>query len=95
MVNEEKNKSSEADQEFRNSVNVLVDTMVEGMEEEYHNDLQPYDVHVNQIKKEMQDSMEDFRNSFLEGYELILEELSQQYGIQGNVEGPSPNSIKI
>lgn len=80
--------------EFKGAVDELVDTIVDDLEEGYQSDLESFDVHSQRIRKEIHANMEEFRTHFLKGYDVLLEELTQQYGgAKTTEEKPPPNAI--
>lgn len=97
MNSEEKNKplsAAEADVEFKQSVDDLTDVILEDMKNDYHNDLEPFDAYAQRIRAQVHENMEDFRNRFLEGYEVLLQEIiTHQTKKEVTDEKPPPGTI--
>lgn len=94
---EDKNKTlsaAEADVEFKQSVDGLTDVILEDLKQDYHNDLEPFDAYAQRIRAQVHENMEDFRNRFLEGYEVLLQEImSHQSKKDVTEEKPPPGTI--
>ena len=85
---------AEADVEFKKSVDALTEVIIEDLKEEYHNDLEPFDAYAQRVRAQVHANMEDFRDRFLEGYEVLLQELvSQQVKSEPVQDKPPPGTI--
>lgn len=93
----ENTQTGESHDQFGASIDAFVDSLVEGTEGESSSGLESFEQRVQKVRSEMHESMEEFRDTFLQGYELILEELSIQYAGGGHPDAykPPPNAIKI
>src|SRR5262245_41307983 len=93
---ESKIQKSSADEEFSKSVDDIADILLKEEEVNYKQGLEPFDVYAQKVRKEIHASMEEFRNRFLKGYELLLNELSQQYtGSFAQKSDIPPGAIKL
>jgi len=84
------------EEDLNGSVDEYVDAIMEGMEEGYQSDLEPFEAHVQRIRQEFHDNIGEFRDTFLEGYEVLMEELTNLYGVATEGDDPlPPNAIKL
>lgn len=100
-MDEEKTKVSgsvaEADVEFTEAVDEFAEAIVEDLKEGYHSDLEPFEAYAQRVRAEIHSNMDDFRNRFLQGYEVLLNELSMQYtkASESEEEQPPPGAIAL
>lgn len=96
MAARKKDKSQVKDraQEFNASIDALVDALMEE-NNEVSNGLESFEMQVQRIRNEMHEAMEDFKSTFLQGYEVILGELARQQAVvgSGSVEKLPSNKI--
>lgn len=86
-------KQQEKD-EFREAVDELVDGIVEDLEKEYHSELESFDAYAQRVREEVHADMAEFRHHFLKGYDVLIEELTQQYnGANTTEDKPPPGAI--
>lgn len=84
------------DAEFEKSIDEIADALLEGEEENYDSELEPFEAYANRMRTEIHENMEEFRDRFLKGYELLLKELAQQYTGMAEAEGRlPPGAIKL
>jgi len=89
-------KKSGSNEEFNKSVDELADILIKEEEKNYTSELEPFEVHAQRMRKEIHENMEDFRDRFLQGYELLLKELAQQYtGSEDKGGKVPPGAIKL
>lgn len=88
---------AEADVDFEKSVDKLVEAIAEDVKEGYQSDLEPFEGYVQKVRAEVHSNMEEFRNRFLHGYEVLLKEISSQSAqeSESNEKKPPPGSIKL
>ena len=100
MGENEETKTSLADQveqDFNSSIDEFVDAIVEDMaEEEEENALESVESHQERIRNEIHGHMEEFRATFLEGYEVLMEELALLHGSsESSKDEVPPHSIRL
>jgi hypothetical protein len=88
-------KPSQADEEFDKSIDDIAALFLAEEGANYEGKLESYEVHAQKVRKEVHESMEEFRDRFLKGYELLLKELSQQYQTAAGKGDIPPNAIKL
>lgn len=85
---------AEADVEFKQSVDALTEVLIEELKGDYRTDLEPFDAYAQRVRAQVHANMQDFRDRFLEGYEVLLQELvSQQTKAESIQDKPPPGTI--
>lgn len=69
--------SHEFDQEYWESIEDFADLVVESLKESYHSDLEPFESYAQKVKLQIAKDVDVFRQRFVRGYEVLLEELRQ------------------
>lgn len=86
---------AEADVEFKQSVDQLTNAIVEDLQENYHNDMEPFEAYAQRVRAQIHENMDDFRSRFLQGYEVILNELALQYSSKSDEQEPPPGALRL
>ena len=68
-----------ADKEFAKAIDGLTEAMVNDLEKDYHSELEPFEAYATRIRVQIHSNLEEFRDRFLKGYEVLLNELSHSY----------------
>lgn len=66
------------DIEFKKSVDDLANAITDDLEKSYQSDLEPLEAYVNKVRSQLHEDMDTFRNRFLNGYQILLEELEKE-----------------
>lgn len=69
---------AEADVKLRKSVDELTEAIVEDLRDRYNSDLEPFEVYANRVRQQVCENLQDFRDRFLQGYSVLLDELEKQ-----------------
>jgi hypothetical protein len=84
------------DVDFDKSVDKLADSILEEVKEGYDSQLESFDNYAEKTRNEIHANMDQFRNRFLKGYEILLDELTHQNKVKQNVEVTlPPYAIKL
>ncbi|MFQ5730113.1 MAG: hypothetical protein ACE5GN_07110 [Waddliaceae bacterium] len=88
---------AEADVEFATAVDELTDAIVEDLEESYDSELEPFEAYAQRVRAQIHSNMDEFRKRFLQGYEVLLKELSERYTKMDEEpeEEPPPGAMKL
>ena len=78
MVKKTSVEVAEADVEFKNAADNLVDAVIDNIKEGYKSDLEPFEAYAERVRAEMYSNIDDFRLRFLNGYHVILKELAKE-----------------
>ena len=70
--------TAEADVEFQKSVKDLTEAIVEDLEAGYQSELEPFEAYANRIRHQVHENLEQFRDRFLQGYDVLIEEIRKQ-----------------
>jgi hypothetical protein len=81
---------AEADVKLRKSVDELTEAIVEDLRDRYHSDLEPFEIYANRVRQQVCDNLQDFRDRFLQGYSVLLDELEKESTDQENKSGERP-----
>lgn len=82
--------------EFSDYVDEIADVYLEEEREGYDSDLEAFDSYSVRFRAQVHQDMEQFRDRFFSGYELLLKELSMQHKGSSDVkEEIPPNAIKL
>ena len=60
---------------FESALDQLCDTLTEEVKPFYHSDLQPFESFSDYLKEKIKKQITSFKNSFVNGYRLVLEEI--------------------
>lgn len=69
--------------QYEESVNKLTNRVIEEEKKHYHSEIEPFDNHAKKLKKQIEQQMKGFKDSFTNGYKLILD-----YAGQGKLNAP-------
>lgn len=62
--------------DFEESLEILCDDITEQIRPHYHSNLQPFDAYANFLKDNLKNQMRLFKDSFVNGYQLVLENIA-------------------
>lgn len=68
---------AEAEKEFEKSVEDLTSAIVEDLEADYQSELEPFEAYANRIRHQVHENLETFKDRFLHGYDVLIEEINQ------------------
>jgi len=82
--------------DFDKIVDEIADIYLQEEATSYDSELISFKSHADKIRDEIRKDMEEFRDRFLKGYEILIIEIAEQYGgsKEANERVP-PNAIKL
>ena len=72
-----KKKLTFVDTEFENALNDFIQAVLAQEKTTYHNSLEPFEVYAQKLTLELKENMYLFRQKFMRGYAILLEELQK------------------
>lgn len=87
---------AQTDVDFEKSVDQLTDAILEDLKASYKSDLEPFEAYAARVRAQIHENMDDFRDRFLQGYEILIQEISKQYerSTPKDMQAP-PDGIKL
>lgn len=82
MSENKKQKSmqiAQSDVDFEKSVDQLTDAILEDLKAGYKSELEPFEAYSARVRAQIHENMDDFRDRFLQGYEILIQEIAKQY----------------
>ena len=73
----------------------LADALVADLEEGDQSKMESFESYSNRVRREIMDEMNEFKENFLLGYEVILSELAEKYSSGGKEDDVPPNAMKM
>lgn len=86
---------AEIDVEHAKALEELADAVVEDLKGGYQSDFEPFEAYAERVRADIHTSMGDFHKRFLQGYQVLLEELTKQYSSKDEEEKPPPGAMII
>ena len=81
--------------DFKNSVDELAHAIVEEEREAFQSELEPFEAYAQRVKSQLHTDMNEFRERFTNGYEVLLNEIVEESeGIQDDEPRP-PGAIVL
>ncbi len=60
------------------AVKELADVIEDSLKEDYHSDLEPFEVYAQKVRANIYKTMEEFQARFVNGYEILLKEIEKE-----------------
>ena len=79
--------------DFKKSVDELAEAIVEEEREAFHSDLEPFEAYAQRVKAQLHTDMNEFRERFTSGYEVLLNEIVKEGEGSSKDESPPPGAI--
>jgi hypothetical protein len=73
-----KRKVITIDKTYEEMLKEYIDKNLEEERKKYHSDLEPFEIHAEKVRKELEDYFHNFYLSFHNGYKAIVEQLKKQ-----------------
>lgn len=91
---EEKRNSAE-EVEVSERFEDVADALVADIKEGDQSEMESFESYVARVRREIMDEMNEFKENFLQGYEIILSELAEKYASKSEEDEIPPNAMKM
>jgi len=66
------------DTSFDASIEELANSVIELEKQEYHSDLEPFELHAKKRRQQLHDYFYNFKKTFSHGYQVLFEEIEKE-----------------
>ncbi len=75
---------AEADVKFNQSIDDLIEVVLQNMKNDYQNELEPYEHYAKRVRYQIYAHLEKFRDRFVHGYISLINELESPENRKNN-----------
>lgn len=91
----EESKKDEAVLELDSQLEELVDELVSDLKEGDQSEMESFESYTYRVRQELMEDMVDFKDKFLSGYEVMLEELVKKFDASESEGEPPSDAMKL